>query len=245
MADPRDQKMLIVLEDINNSDSGSRYIKGRHRLATATSVKFMDRQTLVCCSYVGRKMYAVQFDLESNASAVIDNIDTIFSCKTTETDLCDTDGNGNVVTSNFFLGSCTHYSFRNDRLTFVRDLPFDLGNFVHGVRFYRPNIIVVTVTRGPTGAYFFNTDTLDKLLHIHTNLNTKDVCFLSDTRLVMLTAHGAPTKQEQESYDSDLHLIDFDLERGYFKLVSTVTYEDSHFELGGYASPQAIFARST
>lgn len=56
--------MLIQLENINNAGRVPLFVHQRDRLATVTSVKFVDRQTIICCSFVGRKMYAVHFDLE-------------------------------------------------------------------------------------------------------------------------------------------------------------------------------------
>lgn len=100
------------------------------------------------------------------------------------------DCNGNIITSNFYLGNCTHYRYQEEKLAFVRDLPFGLSDYVHGVRFFRPNVVAITLTRGSTGIFFLDPDTRSRLLHIPTALKTQDVCFLSNNRLVMLTANG-------------------------------------------------------
>ncbi len=221
----------IRLNDLTGADLRSYYLKDRARLAGATSVKFLDRETLACASLLGRKIYLIRFDLERETHHTLDVTETVFDGQPAETDLCDSDPDGvNVIASNFYLGTFTQYHRDGERIAFLRDLPFKLDSFVHGVKFFRPQIIAGTATRGPMGVHFFNLDTSEAMLHVATTLKTQDVCFLSDRQLVILAAHGAPSSTPRPMYDSEVQLIDFDLARGTYRVAAKTVYKDAHFD---------------
>jgi hypothetical protein len=228
--DTSEARLIIKLEDINNSGRGPLFIENRQRLASATSVKFIDRNMLVCCSYVGRKIYVVKFNDDLTSYEIMDSADTIFDGQTTETDLCDTDSHGTIATSNFYLGTATLYRCENNKISHVRDLPLGIDGFVHGIKFLNPEVLALSVTKGPTGLHFFDTKTCKPLLHIKTDLVAKDLCFISNSQLAMLTTHGSPTKQAGEAYHADLHLIDFNVQEKTFEITLTVTHQNSHFD---------------
>src|SRR5262249_13005063 len=99
------KKLHIPLEDLRQPDWRALFVGDRPRLATASAVRFLDAQTLVCTSLLPRKIYLIRFDLQAGSYTVLDRADTMFGGKTAETDLCDTDGSGSIVTSNCAAGS--------------------------------------------------------------------------------------------------------------------------------------------
>ncbi|MCC7460026.1 MAG: hypothetical protein IT286_01870 [Proteobacteria bacterium] len=222
--------MEIKMEDINNSGRAPLFIKDRQRLASSTSVKIVDPNHLICCNFVGRKIYLVHFDPKTGKYHTVDSADTVYGGVTTETDLCDADEFGNIVTSNFYLGTFTLYKREGDRISFIRDLPFNVGGFVHGVRFYTPEIIAVTVTKGKTGVYFFNLKTSELVLYVENPVKTQDVLFVSENRMIVISAHGAPKKSKQGMYHSTIEIVEFDLEKKTYHTVASTIYNHGHFD---------------
>lgn len=98
-------KFKITMEAVNNSNRAPfLYIMNRKRSASVTSVKFMDANTLVCCSFLGQKIYLIRIDPSNGSSTVLDSAVTQFHGLGTETDLCDANSSGQVITSNFYKG---------------------------------------------------------------------------------------------------------------------------------------------
>ena len=226
----RRNRLIVHFEDINNSNRGPIYIGDRQRLATITSVKFLDNTTFACCHFVGRKIYLVRFDYHRKNYRLLDSTDTVFNGNTVETDLCDSNERGEVATSNFYQRTFTQYRREGDRILFDRDLPFNPGNNVHGVKYFRPNILAVTCVKTPAGIYFFNSDTMEQLLYIETSVKAQDVCFLSDNRWVLLATRGTPTSTKRKMYKSEIHLIDFDIPSQKYETTFTKTYETAHVD---------------
>jgi hypothetical protein len=231
---PFNKKLVIPFEDINQSGRGPLFIKDRKRLATMTSVKILDENTLTGCSFVGRKIYLTRFDRKKKTYSMLDSINTTYAGETTETDLCDADSQGNIITSNFYLGTFTHYRRVGDKLEFVRDLPFSLGGAVHGVKFYSDDIIAVTVTKGPTGVHFLNIKTLEPVLHVEFPVKTQDACILSDNKMLMLAAHGTPKSKVGSMYHSTVSIVDFDLNKKTYTIVKTKECGLGHFDCATY-----------
>lgn len=207
------------------------FIKNRKRSACATSVKILDPSTLVCCSLLGRTMYLVKFDRRTCAAHVLSTIETSFEDSGTETDLCDANDAGQIVTSNFYKGSGSLYQRVGDAIVKVSDFPFRVNGFAHGVKFYRSGIVAMTITTGRPGVFFFHTNEDEELLHIPIeNVKAQDVCFLSDTKMVVVANHGAPTKQGQNGYRSDVMLFEFCINSRTYTLTKTASYTDCHFD---------------
>ncbi len=221
----------IQLADRQTSDWRMLYIGGRSRYATATSVRILDAETLVCCSLLARKMELIRFDDAQRTWRVLDCIDTVFAGSTAETDLCDADAHGNILTSNCALGTVTHYRRDGDRLAFVRDLPTGFEkSWAHGVRFFTPDIFAVTLSRGEEGVHFFDLKTGRRLLFIPSQYKVKDVCFLSDTRLIMVVTDGAPRPQEQAAYHGGVELVEFSLALGSHAVLGRKIFAGCHFD---------------
>jgi hypothetical protein len=218
--------LQIRLEDLRRPQWQALYVGDRARYATMTSVRFVDARTLVCCSLLGRKMYLVRFDLAGGSYDVIARADTVRAGHATETDLCDMDGRGHVVTSNCEGASMSLYRLVDDKIRFARDLPMGLpGNFCHGVRFCGPDVVVATTLRDPRGAHFFDLPTLRRLLYIKTDRLPKDICFLPGGRAALITTDGAPEPEKSGARRiSEILLVEFDLARGTYGLVARQTY---------------------
>jgi hypothetical protein len=219
--------LQIPLEDLQEPQWQALYVGDRPRYATAGSVRFVDARTLVCCSLLARKIYLIRFDLRGRSFEVLDRADTTYAGIATETDLCDVDGRGHVVTSNCEGAAMSLYRLVGDKICFTRDLPTDLpGNFCHGVRFCGPDVVVATALRDPRGAHFFDLKTMRRLLYIKTDRLPKDICFLPGGRAILITTEGAPLPEKSRARRvSENLLVKFDLVRGTWDLVARQTYD--------------------
>ena len=222
--------MEIQLEELNQCGRKPLFIHDRTRLATATSVKLLDDRTLVTASFVGQRMYLVRLNERRNRYEILDSLDTTFAGELAETDLMEADDHGNIVTSNFYLGSATLYRRKGKSLEFVRDLPLGLESFVHGLRFYKPDILAIAVTKGRRGVHFFNIETCEHLFHIEIDCKTQDVFFLSENRALVILAHGAPKTNEQSLYHSELQIHEFDLDRKTSRVVARSILDECHID---------------
>lgn len=189
-------------------------------------MRFVDARTLVCCSLLGRMMYLIRFDLGAGRYDVLDRMETVYGGHSTETDLCDTDGRGHVVTSNCEGSSMSLYRLVDDEIHYVRDLPMEPGNFCHGARFCGPDVVAATVFRAPRGAHFYDVRTMRELLYVPTNRLPKDICFLSDGRAALITTEGvAESAKFATRRTSEIVVVEFDLARGTHVVVGRQTYD--------------------
>lgn len=223
--------LQIPLEDLHQPEWQERYIGSRKRYATASSVRFIDPHTIVCCSLLARRIYLIRFDLENGSYTTLDSGATLYAGNTTQTDLCDSDDRGRIVTSNCEAGSMSLYRHDGDKIYYVRDLPTKLeGNFCHGARFYGPNVIVSAMQRDPRGIHFFDLQTMETLLYIETEHPAKDICFLPNGRAILITTAGSPATESQDDYVSENVLVKFDLKRRIYTLIKKQTYAAGQFD---------------
>ena len=218
----------IQLENLQQPDWHALYVGARPRYATATSVRLLDAHTLICCSLLARKIYLIRFDLASKSFSVLDSADTVYDGSTTQTDLCDIDGLGRVVTSNCEDGNMSLYRIEGDKIRHERDLATGLtGNFCHGARFCGPDKVVATALREPCrGAHFYEVSTLRKLLYVRTPRLAKDLCFLPDGRAVLATTDSAPSSAASSGgAASELLVARVDLKRGTYDVTGRQTYD--------------------
>ena len=222
----------IPLEDLSQPDWRAQFIGTRQRFATATAVRFIDPNTMVCSSLLASKIYLIRFDRAKRTYNVLDSVDTTYEGNRVQTDLLDIDGYGNVVTSNCTAGSMTLYRYERDKIFFVRDLPTDIDDFCHGARFFGTDVVVATMHRVQPGVHFFNVHTMERLLYIPSVFRAKDVCFLSGQRMILLTTDGAPKPEAQQLYFSQAQLIEFNLHDKTYKVLTQQTYEKGQFDSG-------------
>ncbi|MGH8121648.1 MAG: hypothetical protein ACREPT_02640 [Rudaea sp.] len=110
------------------------YIKDRPRNSGLTSLRFVGPERIVCCDFNEKMMYLIE--LAGSGMKLVDAIPTVIHDGTAvATDLLDVNGDGLLVTSNFYQGSQSLYELRGDKLSFVSELK--LNDFIrcHGVRF--------------------------------------------------------------------------------------------------------------
>lgn len=108
-------------------------IRDRPRISGLTSVRWINRDRVVCCDFNERTAYLLARD--KNGFKMIHVTPTVVaSGQAVQTDLMDY-RNGRIAVTNFFQGSVSLYVFENDRIAFWKEL--NLNNFkgAHGVRF--------------------------------------------------------------------------------------------------------------
>jgi hypothetical protein len=213
--------LQIQLEDLHQPAWQALYVGDRPRFATATSVRLLDAHTIVCGSLLAHKIYLIRFDLAFGSYTVVDSAPTVYNGLPTETDLCDVDGRGHVITSNCEGGNMGLYSVAGDKISHMRDLPTALhGNYCHGARFCGQDVIVATALREPRGAHFYDVQTLRKLLYVRTERLPKDICFLPGGHAVLITTDGAPLSDRSGACNvSELQRIEYDLVKGTSTIV--------------------------
>lgn len=226
-------RLNVELEDLSHGEGLNwrpLYIAERKRFATATSVKLIDEHTLVCTSLLGRKMYLIHFDIEAGTYKVLDRIDTTLDGQAVETDLCDLDGKGHIATSNCGSDSFSIYQHTADKLHHVRDLPVKRKTYMHGVKFYTPEIIVGASTRKPMGVHFYDIATMTPLLYMPTPIRTKDITFLSGSRMAVIMVYATATTAERDTYKSEVQLVDFYLASKSCQVTASTIIEGNHLD---------------
>lgn len=230
-AGPAPGAFVIALPDLTGARLRPVYLERRGRYATVTSVKLLDPETLVCASFLEKKLYLVRFDRAAGRHRILDEIATTHRGIPVETDLADVDGSGErIALSNFHHGSLGLYRRTGDRLAFEADLDFGLSAKVHGVRFLDRDRIAVTVGSGPTGIRFFDLASGRPSIHVDLPLKTQDVAFVSEQEMIVLAVHGAPRRRRQQAYASDVCRIRFDLATGRSEIGPRRSFEDTHFD---------------
>jgi len=226
--------MVIKMEDINNSGRARLFIGQRSRLASCTSIKLIDRERLVACNLVGQRMYLIRYDLDSGRHEIEDCISTRFGDKEVCTDLMDGDDRNRFATSNCEHSSVSIYRLENNRLEFDKNLPLPAKKpgFSHGVRFVPPDgeIICTTTTTNEMAVYFLRLVSGEIVYKFRDGeWRPKDVCFLNDSRMAVIYAHGTPSPREAAPYDSKVSLIALDLGAGRHEVISELVI-DGHVD---------------
>jgi hypothetical protein len=229
--DQSSRRIVIPIEDLHSAHEDV-YIGERLRKSTATSVVLLDANTLACCHFNGCRMFLIRFDLERGTYTLLDSIDTVYKGTRCETDLMTGDGTGGLVTTNFFQLTCSLYQRSGDSIKFVRDIAYNAGDRVHGVKFYGPNIIAVTSRYGAGGVHFFDSNTLERRFFIAARgISVQDVCFPNPSRAIMISTLGSPQLfTPRPIYSSVIHVVDFDFKGRKGAVVKQKTFEAAHFD---------------
>lgn len=226
-----DTPFFIDLPDLSGRGLRPVHLDHRNRYATVTSVRLLDPETLVCASFLEKKLYLVRFDARQRTHRILDAIPTTWRGIPVETDLADADPSGReVVLSNFHHGSFTHYRREGDRLVHVRDLDSGVHAKVHGVRFLDRHVFAGTLGSAPTGVCFFDLDRGEPFLRLELPLKAQDTAFLSHEEMLVMAVHGAPRRERQQPYASSIFRVRFDLEAQAGEVVGSRRWEDSHFD---------------
>jgi 6-phosphogluconolactonase (cycloisomerase 2 family) len=220
--------LTIPIDDIK-TPKPTVYIGNKGRHSTATSVALMKPDVLVVCHFDGCRMFALHFDIESGAYRKISELPTTFSGKPCETDLMAANEDGLIATSNFYLNTCSRYQFDQDGISFLRDLPYDATDRVHGIKFYKKNVIALTTRGKVAGVHFFDTENCTPTYQIRIpNQSVQDVCFVKDGLAVILSTHGHPNLRPFKIYNSSLYLVRFHYGNPSLSVLAEKTLKDSH-----------------
>jgi len=221
------KKLVIPISEMESYEK-MLYVGDRSRPSSATSVYLLDPNTLVCCHFDGCKILLIRFDLNNGVYRFMQCSDTTFNQEKIQTDLLAGDGNGNLAVSNGYQQSCTLYRYENERIKFIKDLRPKLGHFAHGIKFYTPDIVVVT-SRG--GADFIDCKTADIVYKLPgLGASVQDICFLSKNRAAMLHTMGTPSYDLGEIYPSFLRVVDFEIGGNGARVLKERRFDDAHID---------------
>ncbi len=207
------------------------YVGGRPRQSTITSIVLLSPDTLACCHFNGRCMFLVRFNFQDKTYKTLQTIDTVFNGQTCETDLMAGDDNGNLVTSNFFQGTCSLYKYANDQVQFVRDLPYNAGNRVHGIKFINDDTVAVTSRLSHTGIHFFNMHTSQQVALFTTpEPAVQDLCILADDTFAMIACYGTTSVSQKTIHSSRVSIIKYNLKNNSFVRIKERDFEAAHLD---------------
>jgi hypothetical protein len=224
------KKLIIPIEDIPTKRQLV-YVGDHIRPSTATSIVFLNENTLACSHFNGCKIFLIRFDFNEGTHHILDTVDTTYNNEKTEPDLMATDGHGNIATSNFFHKACTFYKYENDTINLAGDSHYQISDYAHGIKFYNSDIIAFTSRGKGGGVYFVNRITHQPLFKILSpGLSVQDVCFLSPNRMAMISGLGSPKLYSDNIYASTLHIIDFDITKKSAAVIEKRIFEASHFD---------------
>jgi len=238
--------MIIELEDINNSQHGQFKLAGRPRLATCTSVQFVDHRRLLTVSLVGQRMYLMSFDRTTEDYRVESSIPTQFAGEPACTDLVDFDGQDKIVTSNSDRDSASLYRLNGDELSFDKDIPINDPNrgFCHGVCIVPPDSkhVCVTTTKNGNYLYFISLET-DEVVYKFNDENWKaqDICFIDNRLMAAIYVNGSPALGDRPRHDAKLSLIELGDDLKSHKVICETIISECHIDCVQYVDGKLIF----
>lgn len=182
------------LPKIDLSQYNKLYCGTETRLATATSVSFVNYNKILVPSLLGKMLYLI--DITNNEFKIINQLYTgVYS------DLIDY-RNGIVISANALSpnhpdGIVSVYSLINDNISLIKDFKIKDKLRIHGCRFLDDsNILVASNDKNNSGLYFLNINNGQINKYVKFDLKVKDVYILDD-RLFVVTSESAPTKKDK------------------------------------------------
>jgi hypothetical protein len=208
------------------------FVGERSRYGTVTSVQFLSDDLAACGSFDGRRIDLVAVG-ERTTPRLLHSIPGTYKGRPVQNDLLGASPNGEFfATSNFHSGSSSLYTHDGERVSSVRDLPFHVPGFVHGVRFYDDNTLALTACSGPRGVHFFDIHSGEHRLGVAIPSKCQDIAFLSPNRMLVLAVTGNPGFRPFPIYDSQIWVVDFDLKTRRAKVHGGRLYKQCHFDAG-------------
>lgn len=182
------------LPKIDLSQYNKLYCGTETRLATATSVSFVNYNKILVPSLLGKMLYLI--DITNNEFKIINQLYTgVYS------DLIDY-RNGIIISANALSpnhpdGIVSVYSLINDNISFIKDFKIKDKLRIHGCRFLDDsNILVASNDKNDSGLYFLNINNGQITKYVKFDLKVKDVYILDD-KLFVVTSESAPTKKDK------------------------------------------------
>ena len=212
------------------------YINNIKRLATTTSVKFINNNQLCTTNLVGMYIRLYQFDYNMKTYNLLDHINTTYDGKLCVTDLIDYDGRDLIVTSNFDCGTQTLYKLVNNKLFMHKDMHnfSKIPQFCHGVKFYpyKENIICFTFNRNMIYSIVFVDYVANIILYQFEYLsgyNPKDIAFINANQMIIgySTSNVTPIITKH-NYKSRIAYVQFDLINKSHNVIDHIDINDSH-----------------
>ena len=223
-------ELVIPIENLSLS-TPQVFVGDKPRLSTVTSVIFLSPNLIVCSHFNGCKMFVIRFDLPSNTFDVVQELDTTYGGQKCETDLLASDDCGNIVSTNFFKNTCTHYEYKDGRVRFIRDLGYNAGNRVHGLKFINKDNIAVTSRHDHSGIHFFDFNSGEmKAVYKTEEISIQDIALTADDTMVMISGAGTPLIRPKQIYSSRASLIRFDIEKNIFTRIKDCDFPSAHFD---------------
>lgn len=238
----------------NYKNQQSLWYGNKNRYSTMTSVAFITKNLLVCCSYYMRKMYLVQFNLETKQYKILDEIPTIGD-ETGKipgpTDLIDykvlKNNTKQIITSNFNQCSMSIYELtkNNTKLKYIRSIVNKPFGPHHGIAYHptRENIVFIG-TSGTTnpncGVY---------AIDINSKITTpffgikqpgwlcKDICFMDPNNpinIFVLYCDSAPNPTIKRQYSAKIVMYYLDLDQRKYAKISEIVIEQHHADAVKY-----------
>jgi hypothetical protein len=130
----------IQLDNENHFNVQMKYVGDKNRLASATDVKFIDDNTLLCASFSG--CYLLIYDL--NKSTCIEKIYTYVKNKKSMIDLIHL-YNGKIYVTHFLNKCIGIYLLQNNKIIFDSVISTELYGTPHGIFFNDDMVIYTTV----------------------------------------------------------------------------------------------------
>lgn len=212
------ENYTIYIDEPNRADKARYFVGDRDRLATMTSVCFIDECRIVATHLVGETMHSIEYNLEQKRYRLIDAIETSYNNRATITDLIDYDGENKILTSNFDDRSGSLYSLEGSKLRYIKDLPLPntAGN-CHGARFYNSDIACLTTNHNDI--YFIDIKTCSIISKLEMPFHIKDVCFIDSTKMIACFTLKSPTAQKMPTYASGLLYFSFDVANSSYSVI--------------------------
>ena len=220
--------LKIPLGDLNKKVNV--YIGDKYRESSATSVSFLSDKSLVCCVFIDCTMYSIEFDFEDKTYEIIKKIPTTFNGEVTQTDLMSSLEDGTLAVSNFFDHSASIYKHnKGGEIYHLHDVPYVMGDRVHGVKFYDENTLALTCRNDSGAIVFVDIESGKEVFHINMKgFSVQDICFISDNHFVIISTLGSPKLNPFEMYDSVLHemkLVDKEI-----KIIKKTVFQKAHLD---------------
>jgi len=221
----------ISLSNLNRTHYGPLYIGTVKRLATATSVKFIDSTHLCTTHLVGMYLDLYEFDYDKKIFTLLDKIDTTYNNNLCITDLIDYNDDL-ILTSNFDKGTQTLYKIENNKLFLYKCLPVYCNKlqYCHGVKFYNKNIICFTYNREFVISFVdYLHDRLLYQISYLPNFNPKDIAFINDTKmLIYYSTSNVIDKSDTRKFKSRIVYLDVNLENKTHNILDSFDIVDCH-----------------
>lgn len=223
----------ITLKNLNRSIYGPLYIGTTKRLATATSVKFIDNNHLCATNLVGMYLDLYEFDYDMKTYKLLDTINTTYNNDLCITDLIDYHNNL-LVSSNFDKGTQTFYQIFDNKLLHYKSLPLycNIPQYCHGVKFYKYSKDVLCFTYNKQFKVMFVNYTNNNIMYeinYLPNFNPKDIAFINENKmLIYYSTSDVVGQSNNREFISRIVYLEFNLINKSHQIIDTYDIKECH-----------------